>query len=88
MHVQSFGVVWLVTQYIAGVVISINIWSNIEEDSNGTGTLGVLPHWSFAIQAAFTCLFIYPHVGLVLEIKKGIMTPETYAREKFSCCCV
>ena len=32
-------------------------------------------------------LYIYPLVGLILEIKKGIMSKETYPREAYSCCC-
>jgi hypothetical protein len=35
----------------------------------------------------FTGLIIYPTVGLIMEIKKGIMSPETYPREAYSCCC-
>jgi len=84
------GVFWLITTYIADIVISINTYSALQEDYSGTGStpLNPLPYWTFIVQAAFTGLFIYPHVGLMLEIKKGIMTPETYAREEFSCCCV
>jgi hypothetical protein len=32
--------------------------------------------------------FAYPHVFLIMEIRSGIMTPETYEAEKQSCCCV
>lgn len=32
-------------------------------------------------------LAIYPNVGLILEIKNGIMSKETYPREAYSCCC-
>ncbi|KAL7570180.1 hypothetical protein ACA910_020016 [Epithemia clementina (nom. ined.)] len=32
--------------------------------------------------------FAYPHVFLVQEIRKGIMTPENYPNEEHSCCCV
>lgn len=35
----------------------------------------------------FTGLWMYPTVGLITEIKKGIMSPETYPREAYSCCC-
>jgi hypothetical protein len=31
--------------------------------------------------------FVYPHVMFVWEVKKGIMTKETYPRDKYSCCC-
>ena len=33
-------------------------------------------------------LFAYPHVYLVQEIKKGIMTKDNYYSEEQSCCCV
>eukprot|EP00804_Cyclotella_cryptica_P004464 CCRYP_006870-RB/>CCRYP_006870-RB protein AED:0.06 eAED:0.06 QI:134/1/1/1/0.66/0.5/4/537/183 len=33
-------------------------------------------------------LYIYPHAVFISEINRGIMTPETYARERHSCCCV
>jgi hypothetical protein len=32
--------------------------------------------------------FAYPHVYLVQEIKKGIMTKDNYYSEEQSCCCV
>lgn len=32
-------------------------------------------------------LWIYPLIGLIKEIKAGIMSEETYPREAYSCCC-
>lgn len=32
-------------------------------------------------------LYLYPVVGLILEIKSGVMSKETYPREAYSCCC-
>jgi len=32
-------------------------------------------------------LFMYPVIGLISEIKSGVMSPETYPREAHSCCC-
>ena len=32
-------------------------------------------------------LWIYPSFFLASEIRKGIMTKETYKRESYSCCC-
>ena len=37
---------------------------------------------------AITALFAYPHFVLVSEIRRGIMTKETYPIEQQSCCCV
>lgn len=36
----------------------------------------------------FAGLFAYPHFVFIREVRKGIMTPETYPEEKQSCCCV
>jgi len=33
-------------------------------------------------------LFIYPIVGMILEVKSGIMSAATYPREAHSCCCL
>lgn len=43
---------------------------------------------SYVLTALFTLLWVYPSVFLSVEIKKGIMTKETYPREEMSCCCV
>ena len=43
---------------------------------------------TYVITALFTMLWVYPSVFLSVEIKKGIMTKETYPREEMSCCCV
>lgn len=40
------------------------------------------------ISTVCTALFLYPHIGFIMEVKKGIMTRETYPREEYSCCCV
>ena len=46
------------------------------------------PTLQIVINAVVDTLLVYPHVGLIREINNGIMTPETYPREKASCCCV
>ncbi|CAJ1934356.1 unnamed protein product [Cylindrotheca closterium] len=43
---------------------------------------------SYILTVIFTLLWLYPSVFLSIEIKKGIMTKETYPREEMSCCCV
>jgi len=32
-------------------------------------------------------LYLYPVIGLISEIKSGVMRQETYPREAYSCCC-
>jgi len=39
------------------------------------------------IAAIFYGLYLYPVIGLISEIKSGIMSQETYPREAYSCCC-
>jgi len=38
-------------------------------------------------QIIIAAIYIYPTAGLLMEIKNGIMSPETYPREAYSCCC-
>lgn len=42
---------------------------------------------SFAIGGLILAFWLYPSVMLIIEIRSGIMTRETYPREEFSCCC-
>ena len=37
--------------------------------------------------ALLQVFFMYPHVGLIMEMRAGIMSFETYPREAYSCCC-
>lgn len=57
--------------------------------ARASGVIVVLYHgWENWIVSLLTSLlFIYPHIVLFLELRSGIMTPETYPREKQSCCC-
>jgi hypothetical protein len=45
---------------------------------------------SFSIDVTFILwlLFAYPHFVLMSEIRRGIMSAETYKSERQSCCCV
>ncbi len=38
--------------------------------------------------AVMVAFFIYPNVIFILEVRKGIMSKETYHNEEYSCCCV
>ena len=38
--------------------------------------------------AIYYACFAYPHVYLIMEMRNGIMTKETYHNEQHSCCCV
>jgi len=47
-----------------------------------------VPTPTLVVSGVISALFLYPHVGLIIELNNGIMTPETYPREEMSCCCV
>eukprot|EP00980_Cylindrotheca_fusiformis_P029260 scaffold22779_cov137-Cylindrotheca_fusiformis.AAC.2 len=69
------------------------IESQLDDDTfNGDwdaveSALNIYMYVIFALTAVFTLLWTYPSVFLAVEMKKGIMTKETYPREEFSCCC-
>lgn len=72
---------WIDTQY------TDDVWSGTDRDAleSGINTYMII---TYVITALFTALWVYPSVFLSVEIKKGIMTKETYPREEMSCCCV
>lgn len=84
---------WLLVAYIIGVasvVSACNDWEN-KDYTDGIYYYDYtceLRIESFFIAFAIVCLWIYPHIGFIKEVKQGILTRETYEREKFSCCCV
>jgi hypothetical protein len=72
---------WIDTQY------TDDVWSGTDRDALETG-INTYMIITYVITALFTALWVYPSVFLSVEIKKGIMTKETYPREEMSCCCV
>lgn len=62
-------------------------WSTTQQDELETA-FNTYMIMSYVITSLFTLLWVYPSVFLSVEIKKGIMTKETYPREEMSCCCV
>ena len=80
----SYGVFWLCCDFVASMITTI-IFKRKENDASETYLASFCP--TIVIQAICHGLIIYPHVGLILEINKGIMSQATYPREEFSCCC-
>ena len=39
------------------------------------------------ILAIFWVLYLFPHIGFIVEVCNGTMSRETYPREEYSCCC-
>lgn len=81
-------VVWFVVSYAIGIFFAIDTINDVNNLNNPDIDTFRNPYGIFVFNAVVTGLWIYPHVGLILEIKKGIMTPETYPREEYSCCCI
>jgi len=82
----AVNIVWMLIQYIANIIITEVAYKNIEDISNKDVNRGLLVG-VYIVQAVITALFIYPHVGFINEVRKGIMSRETYPREEYSCCC-
>jgi hypothetical protein len=82
----GINIAWMVIDYIATIIIQVMVYNEIEETYGGSGFR--MPIISWLIGACVTGLFIYPMASFVVEVRKGIMSRETYAREEHSCCCV
>jgi uncharacterized membrane protein HdeD (DUF308 family) len=51
----------------------------------GRYTLGT--YFLYCIWTLVAILWVYPSIAFIIEVRKGIMTRETYPREEYSCCC-
>jgi len=69
---------------IVGIWLAHEIGSYMEQEQDMMFV--VIGAW--ITELIVTALWLYPQVGLILEIKKGILSPETYEQEKYSCCCM
>jgi hypothetical protein len=77
----ALAVVWFLVRY--GVVVYLAT----ETESTDLPLDTSLMEW-IIFQSVITCLWIYPFIFLIKEIKNGIMSYDTYPREEYSCCCV
>lgn len=88
VRMLSFGVVLLVATLVTEIILA---YFYIEQADDVVASTGVIefhqPIVAYTLTGIIQCLFIYPHVGLILEIRAGIMSFETYSREAYSCCC-
>jgi hypothetical protein len=71
-----FGVLWILVE----LSFSIYYQTTLPKDQ--------YPIYTIIGSIIWDGLILYPHIVLISEIRNGIMAPETYARERFSCCCV
>jgi len=84
----AFGVVLLVASFIAETLLTYIYIEKADDVVEPTGAYEFnQPIFIYTLSAIVQALFIYPHVGLILEIRAGIMSFETYPREAYSCCC-
>jgi len=80
-------ILWFLVSYALSVYFGIDNINQVNALETGDVEYRY-PIGVFVGQAIVTALWIYPHVGLILEIRSGIMSRETYPREEYSCCCV
>jgi hypothetical protein len=84
----SIQIFWLVVAYFVGIYFSVSALNDINDalELNGEDAVSQ-PIITYVISGILTAIWVYPHVGFVMEVKNGIMSLETYPREKYSCCC-
>jgi hypothetical protein len=85
MYLVGLAALWYVAGFIIGVVLDVQATNEFNNDNNENFGYGI---WRFVFSGVIAALFIYPHVGLISEIKSGTMSADTYPRERYSCCCV
>lgn len=75
----GLGALYICAAFVANTVLTIQFFNSY---------MVPVPTPTLVVSGVISALFLYPHVGLILELNNGIMTPETYPREEMSCCCV
>mmetsp|Transcript_24412 Transcript_24412/g.51165 ORF Transcript_24412/g.51165 Transcript_24412/m.51165 type:complete len:219 (+) Transcript_24412:176-832(+) len=82
------NVAWLLIVYIAAIIYAIQ-WCNdyIEKYTSKYlyATCSISPG-SVIVQGILMLLWIYPHVGFIVQVAKGTLTKDGYVPS--SCCCV
>lgn len=74
------GIVWFMIQ----TALEIFFLYPVVKDLNYHGSAA----WTALIgPIVWLLILIYPHIVFFFEIKKGVMSAETYPRERQSCCC-
>lgn len=90
IYLIALNILWIITNLIAAIILELQVIDDtnaeFEGSKEGYETYGA-PIPVFVIQGIVAILLIYPHAGFIKEVKQGILSPETYPREEFSCCC-
>lgn len=77
IYMVLLGAVYIIVAVITELVV-------VPLSNPGTQYL----HWyDFVGTIVWTVFVLYWHFLFISEVKKGIMSPQTYPREKHSCCC-
>ena len=79
--------VWMVADYIMFMMLVMQFEEDLQDPYESVGAEPASPVPSFILNAVIVACFLYPHLAFIIEVRNGIMTRETYAREEYSCCC-
>lgn len=83
------NVLWLIVGFIIGLVLLFHSCAGVDDlDSETLDYTCEIDFISIVFALLWLLFWCYPHIMFISEVRKGIMTPETYPREKYSCCCV
>mmetsp|Transcript_41362 Transcript_41362/g.74564 ORF Transcript_41362/g.74564 Transcript_41362/m.74564 type:complete len:178 (-) Transcript_41362:221-754(-) len=72
------GALWVVTSLVLTIMFNVQY-----ANDHGTSV-----YYSPIVDIIWAVIVLYPHIVFIYEVRKGIMTPQTYSREEYSCCCV
>jgi hypothetical protein len=95
IYLVGFQALWIVINLIMSIVFTEQIGkafvevleeNDFEADAFAT-MFNRLKIVNYASAIVATVIYAYPHVSLMYELKRGIMTARTYSREKYCCCC-
>jgi hypothetical protein len=75
----GLGIIWTVAQTVASIILQ-------QQSYRESGLK--YPIVDAFIRVVISGLLIYPPALFISEVRRGIMSRETYHREEYSCCCV
>lgn len=84
IYLVAVNALWIFGNFVANTITSIEYANDINQTDPDTD-LSLVPN--IIVSGVIACLLAYPHVGFIVEVKRGIMSFETYPREEYSCCC-
>jgi hypothetical protein len=85
--IPAFQIIWLLTVLVSSSFILRNMYAELEE-VYGTTPVVALTSAAPILVGMTLCVvaFLYPHIAYVYEVRRGILTRETYPREERCCC--